>query len=115
MSLKNDILVYLSKETEKFDWEHPSEQLTANGMQKVFHVKRNTVSTYLNQLVKENLVIKINTRPVYFLSRSVFEKKFFNTSKEKADILLQLITANVQETIQYLEKSNNIRFNGNNI
>ncbi|RGR98056.1 hypothetical protein DWY16_09075 [Heyndrickxia coagulans] len=47
-------------------------------MQKVFHVKRNTVSTYLNQLVKENLVIKINTRPVYFLSRSVFEKKFFN-------------------------------------
>lgn len=45
----------------------------------------------------------------------LFDSLIFNTSKEKADILLQLITANVQETIQYLEKSNNIRFNGNNI
>lgn len=45
----------------------------------------------------------------------LFDSLIFNPSKEKADILLQLITANVQETIQYLEKSNNIRFNGNHI
>lgn len=59
-------------------------------MQKVFHVKRNTVSTYLNQLVKENLVIKINTRPVYFLSRSVFEKKFFNIPASILDSFQEL-------------------------
>lgn len=37
-------------------------------------VKRNTVSHYLNQLVKEKKVIKVNTRPVIFVDREWAEK-----------------------------------------
>lgn len=37
-------------------------------------VKRNTVSHYLNQLVNENKIIKIKTRPVIFLDRENLNK-----------------------------------------
>ncbi|MFC7395360.1 sigma 54-interacting transcriptional regulator [Scopulibacillus cellulosilyticus] len=75
--LKEDLLSYLDNETSQFNWDHPSENFTATRISEVFHVKRNTVSHYLNRMVKDELVIKINTRPVYFLSRAVFEQKFF--------------------------------------
>ncbi|WP_042354090.1 sigma 54-interacting transcriptional regulator [Bacillus rubiinfantis] len=77
MSLKERLLAFLEQETTSFDWDNPSEKLTASSMSACFVVKRNTVSHYLNQLVEEGRVIKINTRPVYFLSRSTFEQKFF--------------------------------------
>ncbi|XBG79020.1 sigma 54-interacting transcriptional regulator [Enterococcus cecorum] len=44
--------------------------ITADYLAKRFSAKRNTISHYLNQLVKENLVIKINTRPVLFFEAS---------------------------------------------
>src|SRR5690606_26996014 len=52
----------------------------ANAMAEKFQVKRNTISHYLNRMVEEGKVIKINTRPVYFLSRAAFEKQFFSVS-----------------------------------
>ncbi|MDA7026482.1 sigma 54-interacting transcriptional regulator [Bacillus sp. CLL-7-23] len=78
--LKKDLLSYLDEKTCHFDWDKSSVTLTAVEISKIFHVKRNTVSHYLNQLVHEGLVIKINTRPVYFLSRKIFEKKNFQLS-----------------------------------
>lgn len=75
--LKNEILNILAEFTIHFNWEDPSDQLTAAGLSEVFSVKRNTVSHYLNQLVEEKKVIKINTRPVYFLNRDVFINHFF--------------------------------------
>lgn len=78
--LKKDLLSYLDVETRNFDLNKPSIRFTAADISEVFHVKRNTVSHYLNQMVNEELVIKINTRPVYFLSRSVFEQNFFQLS-----------------------------------
>lgn len=79
MGLKEDLLSFLDTETSKLDLENPSDYLTAKMISEIFHVKRNTVSHYMNQLIDENLVIKINTRPVYFLSRSIFEQKFFGS------------------------------------
>lgn len=38
-----------------------------------FTIKRNTASKYLNELVEESLLIKINSRPVYFFSRNFVE------------------------------------------
>lgn len=75
--LKDEILNVLGELTMHFNWEDPSVQLTAVELAKVFFVKRNTVSHYLNQLVEEKKVIKINTRPVYFLNRDVFINHFF--------------------------------------
>lgn len=37
------------------------------------NIKRNVVSHYLNQLVKEGFAFKINTRPVYFLYKDYYE------------------------------------------
>lgn len=78
--LKDDLLTFLDEKTRYFNINQPSDLFTANGMAAVFSVKRNTISHYLNQMVKERKVIKINTRPVYFLSREVFEQQFFQTT-----------------------------------
>lgn len=78
MGLKEDLMAHLEKETAQFTFENPSEKLTANVISNIFQVKRNTVSHYLNQLFDENLIIKINTRPVYFLNRPIFEQKYYS-------------------------------------
>lgn len=78
MGLKEDLMAHLEKETAQFTFGNPSEKLTANVISNIFQVKRNTVSHYLNQLFDENLIIKINTRPVYFLNRQIFEQKYYS-------------------------------------
>lgn len=47
-----------------------------------FDIKRNTASKYLNELVDENQLIKINSRPVYFLSKR-FVETVLNANVEK--------------------------------
>ncbi|MCJ7842976.1 sigma 54-interacting transcriptional regulator [Lederbergia sp. NSJ-179] len=78
--LQEDLMAFLEEKTNLFQINHPSDQFTANVMAERFQVKRNTISHYLNKMVEEGKVIKINTRPVYFLSRAVFEKQFFPVS-----------------------------------
>ena len=55
--------------------------LTAEAIAGYFQVKRNTVSYYLNQEIGKTF-FKINTRPVRFLDKKVFEKNFFTVSKD---------------------------------
>ncbi|MGI1690528.1 sigma 54-interacting transcriptional regulator [Thermoanaerobacter uzonensis] len=49
--------------------------LTAQEIAKKLNLKRNVASHLLNELYKEGKIIKINTRPVYFLDKEVYEKK----------------------------------------
>ncbi|MDT3763784.1 sigma 54-interacting transcriptional regulator [Priestia filamentosa] len=77
MGLKDELLSFLDTETYSLNFENPSNRLTAKIIAEMFCVKRNTVSHYLNQLVNEEKVIKVNTRPVYFISQSIFEQQFF--------------------------------------
>lgn len=79
--LKDDICAFLAKETHTFCFEHLGDFHTAQSISQHFDVKRNTVSHYLNQLVEDNQLIKINTRPVYFLHRAVFEERFFSVDE----------------------------------
>lgn len=51
-------------------------EFTAQSICKNLHLSRTLVSQYLNVLHKENQVIKIVTRPVYFFSRSALEQKY---------------------------------------
>ena len=37
-------------------------------------MQRNTASHYLNQLVAQDVLVKINTRPVYFLHKAAFSQ-----------------------------------------
>lgn len=48
--------------------------ITANDIADSIGIQRSTVSLYLNELAKSNEAIKINTRPVYFLDRHIYEQ-----------------------------------------
>lgn len=80
--LKDDLINFVKTQTEYFKFEDPSEKLTAEYMCGVFGTKRNTVSHYLNRALEEGLLIKINTRPVYFLHREMFERQFFGAGQK---------------------------------
>lgn len=79
--LKDDICAFLAQETGNFSFNNLDAFHTAQSMSQHFAVRRNTVSHYLNQLVNENQLIKINTRPVCFLHKAVFEQRFFTVSE----------------------------------
>lgn len=74
-------------QTEFFSFNSPSTNFSAGHISEIFEVRRNTVSHYLNELVAENKVIKIKSRPVYFLHKGIFESAFFPvSSKEFANL-----------------------------
>lgn len=79
--LKEEIFAFLAEETRHFSFDSLDDFHTAQTMAEHFNVKRNTISHYLNQLIDDNLVIKLNTRPVYFLHKAVFEEQFFRVSQ----------------------------------
>jgi sigma-54 dependent transcriptional regulator of gfr operon len=78
--LKDDILIYLAEKTALFVKGQENDEFTAVAISNIFNVKRNTVSHYLNQMVEDGEVIKVNTRPVYFFHRATFANKFFEVS-----------------------------------
>lgn len=58
-----------------------NECFTALFLAKKFDLSRNSVSEYLNELVNEGKVIKINTRPVYFLEKSALNEKGYHLTQ----------------------------------
>lgn len=79
--LKNKLLEYLKEETEKLNRDSILEKFTSQYIANIFGVKRNTISHYINQMIENGQVIKINTRPVYFIHKDTFESRFFETNK----------------------------------
>ena len=59
--------------------------ITAQEVAQKLNLKRNVASHLLNELHKEGKLIKINTRPVYFVDREIYEKRakeFKDTAKD---------------------------------
>ena len=79
--LKDEILRYLDAKTKTIDLQELDEDLTAGGVAKALKAKRNTVSLYLNQLTKEQKLVKIETRPVHFIHKVEFEKNNFHLKR----------------------------------
>ena len=88
MTNKEKILIQLGKESLKLDGQ-ANVGITANDISTILGIKRNIVSQYLNELHREEKVIKINTRPVYFIDKKIYDKdntrfklanKFINTN-----------------------------------
>lgn len=88
--LKDSIIRYVKEHTGKTDLRALDTTLTANDIADHFKVKRNTVSLYLNQEVGKTL-FKINTRPVRFLDKGEFERRFFPVSKDIYDSVKELL------------------------
>ena len=122
--LKDNISNYLYENTINYKKNKNNELYTAQYISDIFGVKRNTISHYINQMIDNNLIIKINTRPVYFFHKEAFEKNFFKVSKviyssidelfkeediliEKKDIFKDLIGCNgsLKEVIEKIKTS----------
>lgn len=49
--------------------------VTADEVARNIGIKRNVASQYLNELYRESKAIKVNTRPVYFIHKEIYEEK----------------------------------------
>lgn len=68
---KQELLAYLDKMTREVD-SSSSDQLTTARIAADLSVSRSLASQYLNELVRDGLVIKVNSRPVVYLHKAVF-------------------------------------------
>ncbi|MFW0765367.1 sigma 54-interacting transcriptional regulator [Trabulsiella odontotermitis] len=89
--MRNELLTFLANQTDFFDPKNLSDVFTARYLAQRFSLKRNTASHYLNQLVAQGVLVKINTRPVYFLHKESFCQQFFTLSRNDYDSVAQLL------------------------
>lgn len=75
--MKEKLVSYLENQTAFLDIDALDEVFTAQKLSEIFEVKRNTVSHYLNQLNDSGILVKINSRPVYYFHKGAFEAQFF--------------------------------------
>ncbi|WP_440321636.1 PRD domain-containing protein [Laedolimicola sp.] len=68
VNTKQEILEYIGNQTEKLE-EGRYEALTAAAVCEKLSVSRNLASQYLNEGFKEGVLVKVSTRPVYFLDK----------------------------------------------
>lgn len=74
LKTKDEILEYLKKQTEHFQIEYLN-LFTTSTISKNLSISRSLTSLYLNELCKDKEIIKVTSRPVYFFSRKVLEKR----------------------------------------
>ena len=70
---KKEVLRYVQSKTHA-QGQQTLTQTTAYEVSKELNISRALASQYLNELTKEGAVIKINSRPVYFLDRKTLEE-----------------------------------------
>ena len=70
---KKEVLRYVQSKTHAQS-QQTLAQITAYEVSKELSISRALASQYLNELTKEGAVIKINSRPVYFLDRKTLEE-----------------------------------------
>lgn len=72
---KTAILVHLRSLTDTFTFENVGA-LTAVEISKSLYISRSLASQYLNELVKDEVLLKTNSRPVYFFHCGTLKKRF---------------------------------------
>lgn len=73
LSTKEELYQYLEKISRNFTLKD-LKYFTANHISESLNISRNLASQYLNDLVKEERVLKVNSRPVYFFHRKNVER-----------------------------------------
>ena len=68
ISTKQQILIYLKRQTREINWSDLNP-FTAITIASKVKASRSVVSQYLNEFHNEGVITKINTRPVYFLHK----------------------------------------------
>lgn len=81
ISTKEQVYEYLESITAEVDFEHLTAYTTLD-ICSLVNMSRSLVSLYLNEMVEgRKTVIKISTRPVYYLNKYVFERIHAKWSK----------------------------------
>lgn len=71
----------LIKETKAIKNLDEVKNITAESIAKNIHLSRNTVSSYLNDLLDDGKAIQIKSRPTNYISLELFQRYFFKNSK----------------------------------
>lgn len=87
-----------TKEYEKIDLG----ELTASYLATKLKISRTIVSQYLNELVKEKIVIKTNSRPVYFFEKEILSR-ILSINKELIDEVIS--TQDLENKFVNIKKS----------
>lgn len=91
--MKNKVLEIVKNRTEKKKID-VLKLYTASYISRELNVSRNLVSQYLNELVREEKLLKVPTRPVYFFHKKTIESRnniVFNKSTIELDEAIKLI------------------------
>lgn len=75
ISTKDLIMEYLIEKTELYGTDN-LQYFTTNQISYQFSISRSLTSQYLNELCKEEQLIKVSSRPVYYFYRKSLEKRF---------------------------------------
>lgn len=101
--MKDRILVELSERFKVYRLVI-HEAYTAGDIAKKLSLSRNSVSQYLNEYVKEQKVIKINSRPVYFYPKTEVEEYYKKQVKENVFDSLAAVLHAYREQKRNFEK-----------
>jgi sigma-54 dependent transcriptional regulator, gfr operon transcriptional activator len=87
--MRKEIIEYLSDVTSRFSFNKDSriELYQTEAVASHFDIDRTRASRFLNELAKENILIKINTRPVCFLHRETIEQTYHSLEHSTYDSL----------------------------
>lgn len=72
---KKEILNYVEELTQNLDF-YDLTAFTSNSISEYMAISRSLASQYLNELNREGMLIKITSRPVYFIDKKTLEEKF---------------------------------------
>lgn len=73
---KEEIVQYVIRHTEKFQINSDLHPFTTHAAADEIKISRNLASSYLNDMVKEEILVKVGGRPVYFLHKRTLERKY---------------------------------------
>ena len=93
---KNEILSYVEELTQSLDF-HNMDCFTSNSICEEMSISRSLASQYLNDLNREGILVKITSRPVYFLDRRTLEDKFHVSLTEDYFLGLDDLIETIQE------------------
>ena len=98
ISTKEQVYEYLESITAEVDFEHLTAYTTLD-ICKQLNMSRSLVSLYLNEMVKEETVIKISTRPVYYLNKYVLERKFHTKLEQREYLGIQELSKEIKASV----------------
>lgn len=74
-NVRDEILAYVKKQSERYNTQNINA-CTASAISQELSVSRSLASHYLNELVENGILLKILSRPVFFLHRQTLEENY---------------------------------------